>query len=38
MKQEESETKKWQHEDTGRFVDMPIGKNPGRRWYPVDQY
>jgi hypothetical protein len=28
-------TKKWQHEDTGYTTDMPIGENPGKRWYPI---
>ena len=28
-------THKWQHEDTGRLVDMPYGKNPGHRWYRI---
>lgn len=26
MAREARKTKKWQHEDTGRLVDMPIGK------------
>lgn len=28
-------TRRWQHEDTGRIVDMPFGKHPGRRWYLI---
>lgn len=28
-------TIRWQHEDTGRIVDMPAGKNPGHRWYKI---
>lgn len=28
---------RWQHEDTGRLVDMPVGKYPGRRWYQVKE-
>lgn len=28
-------TIRWQHEDTGRIVDMPVGKNPGHRWYKI---
>lgn len=35
MAQEARETRRWQHEDTGRLVDMPVGKSPGRRWYRV---
>lgn len=35
MEQAARETKKWQHEDTGRIVDMPVGRSPGRRWYRI---
>lgn len=35
MAREARKTKKWQHEETGRFVDMPVGKHPGRRWHRV---
>lgn len=23
----------WQHEETGRVVELPLWRNPGRRWY-----
>jgi hypothetical protein len=26
---------KWQHEETGRIVDMPQNKNPGNRWFKI---
>lgn len=29
---------KWQHEDTGNVVEFPKGKNPGRRWFKVEEY
>ena len=25
----------WQHEDTGRTTEMPIGEDPGRRWFRI---
>jgi len=25
----------WQHDETGRTVDLPEGKNPGRGWYKI---
>ena len=37
MAREARKTNKWQHEETGRFVDMPVGKHPGRRWYRVPE-
>ena len=37
MEKDARKTNKWQHEDTGRLVDMPVGENPGRRWYRVPE-
>lgn len=33
----QQKTQTWQHEETGRLVDFPFGKNPGRRWYLLPQ-
>lgn len=37
MEKAARKTNKWQHEDTGRFVNMPVGKSPGHRWYRVHE-
>ena len=26
---------RWQHDETGRIVELPWYKNPGRRWYRI---
>ncbi len=34
----DEELVRWQHEDTGRMTELPIGKNPGPRWFQIPDH